>query len=151
MKEEQIQGFAECVVAPSWSEGCSYIIQLSGIGGLAPNTVLVDWPMKWRKQPIKAIGCKIWLNRTRDSLGSPRLVETVAVQRWGLGPTLKAKEFVTVLSTALAAEKSVLAVKGLEDMPLSAVVGTIDVSLQDSTTLFAFCFFAMLGLLQIPF
>eukprot|EP00437_Effrenium_voratum_P000844 CAMPEP_0181433456 /NCGR_PEP_ID=MMETSP1110-20121109/19301_1 /TAXON_ID=174948 /ORGANISM="Symbiodinium sp., Strain CCMP421" /LENGTH=1044 /DNA_ID=CAMNT_0023556909 /DNA_START=133 /DNA_END=3267 /DNA_ORIENTATION=+ len=91
MKEEQIQGFAECVVAPSWSEGCSYIIQLSGIGGLAPNTVLVDWPMKWRKQPIKA------------------------------------KEFVTVLSTALAAEKSVLAVKGLEDMPLSAVVGTIDV------------------------
>lgn len=91
MKEEGIQGFAECVVAPSWNEGVNYIIQLSGIGGLSPNTVLVDWPMKWKSHPKKAM------------------------------------EFVNVLSVALAAEKSVLAVKGMEDMPLSAVVGTIDV------------------------
>ncbi|CAE7634116.1 Slc12a5, partial [Symbiodinium pilosum] len=91
MKEESIQGFAECVVAPSWSEGVNYIIQLSGIGGLSPNTVLVDWPMKWKSNLKKAM------------------------------------EFVNVLSVALAAEKSVLAVKGLEEMPLSAVVGTIDV------------------------
>lgn len=32
-----------------------------------------------------------------------------------------------MVTTALAAEKSVLAVKGLKDMPLQAVVGTIDV------------------------
>jgi len=38
MKEENIQGFATVVVAPSWVEGSSYIIQLTGIGGLAPNT-----------------------------------------------------------------------------------------------------------------
>jgi len=44
MAEEGIQGFAEVVVAPTWSEGTSYIIQLTGIGGLVPNTVLLDWP-----------------------------------------------------------------------------------------------------------
>mmetsp|Transcript_40242 Transcript_40242/g.93196 ORF Transcript_40242/g.93196 Transcript_40242/m.93196 type:complete len:1057 (+) Transcript_40242:94-3264(+) len=91
MKEEGIQGFAECVVAPSWSEGVDYIIQLSGIGGLSPNTVLVDWPEKWKQNPSKA------------------------------------HEFVNVVSVALAAEKSVLAVKGLKSMPVSSVVGTIDV------------------------
>ncbi|CAK9072226.1 unnamed protein product [Durusdinium trenchii] len=67
MREEQIRGFAECVVAPSWSEG---------------------------------------------------LLAAIA---W------KAQEFLSVVTTALAAEKSVLAVKGLKDMPLQAVVGTIDV------------------------
>lgn len=91
MREEQIRGFAECVVAPSWSEGVNYIIQLSGIGGLAPNTVLINWPSKWKSHPHKA------------------------------------QEFLSVVTTALAAEKSVLAVKGLKDMPLQAVVGTIDV------------------------
>jgi len=54
MKEEQIQGFAEVVVAPSWVEGSNYIIQLTGIGGLVPNTVLLDWPSGWRKHPNKA-------------------------------------------------------------------------------------------------
>lgn len=91
MKEEQIRGFAECVVAPSWSEGVNYIIQLSGIGGLAPNTILVNWPTKWKTQ------------------------------------SRKASEFLSVVTTALASEKSVLAVKGLTEMPLDKVVGTIDV------------------------
>lgn len=91
MKEENIRGFAECVVAPSWSEGVNYIIQLSGIGGLAPNTILVNWPAKWKTH------------------------------------SKKATEFLDVVTTALASEKSVLAVKGLQDMPIDKVVGTIDV------------------------
>ena len=91
MKEENIRGFAECVVAPSWSEGVNYIIQLSGIGGLAPNTILVNWPAKWKTH------------------------------------SKKATEFLNVVTTALASEKSVLAVKGLQDMPIDKVVGTIDV------------------------
>lgn len=44
MKDEGIEGFAEVVVAPSWAEGTDYIIQLTGIGGLVPNTVMLDWP-----------------------------------------------------------------------------------------------------------
>ena len=31
-------------VSPIWLAGANYIIQLAGIGGLVPNTVLVDWP-----------------------------------------------------------------------------------------------------------
>jgi len=91
MKEEAIQGFAEVVVAPSWSEGTNYIIQLTGIGGIVPNTVLMDWPVGWREK-IK-----------------------------------KAQEFVNVLSIAQAADKAVLAVKGLNAFPTSAVHGTIDI------------------------
>jgi len=91
MREEGIQGFAEVVVAPSWNEGANYIIQLTGIGGLVPNAVLLDWPNNWRKYKKKAV------------------------------------EFVNVIKVALAAEKSVLAVKGLSDIPMGPVVGTIDV------------------------
>uniref|UniRef100_A0A7S1R5U7 Uncharacterized protein n=1 Tax=Alexandrium catenella TaxID=2925 RepID=A0A7S1R5U7_ALECA len=55
MKEESIQGFAEVVVAPSWEEGTNYIIQLTGIGGISPNTVLLDWPEDWRLHSQKAL------------------------------------------------------------------------------------------------
>merc|ERR1719272_2145442 len=54
MAEENIQGFAEVVVAPSWVEGTNYIIQLTGIGGLVPNTVILDWPDNWSKHKKKA-------------------------------------------------------------------------------------------------
>jgi len=91
MKEENIQGFATVVVAPSWAEGSNYIIQLTGIGGLVPNTVLLDWPINWQKNDNKAY------------------------------------EFVSVLTTALAAEKAVLAAKGLGDMANEPVYGTIDI------------------------
>lgn len=46
MVNEGIEGFAEVVIAPSMAEGANYIIQLTGIGGLVPNTVLVDWPQE---------------------------------------------------------------------------------------------------------
>jgi potassium/chloride transporter 4/5/6 len=55
MKREGLKGFAEVVVAPSWREGSNYIIQLTGIGGLVPNTVLLDWPADWRRKPAKAV------------------------------------------------------------------------------------------------
>ena len=44
MKQNDILGFAEVVVAPSWGEGANYILQLTGLGGLVPNTVLMTWP-----------------------------------------------------------------------------------------------------------
>jgi len=91
MKEENIKGFAEVVVAPSWGEGTNYIIQLTGVGGLVPNTVLLEWPVRWQKHPQRA------------------------------------HDFVQVLNTALAKEKAVLAVKGLQRMPTNVVHGTIDI------------------------
>lgn len=91
MKEEGLEGFAEVVVAPTWEEGTNYIIQLTGIGGLVPNAVMVDWPLNWETD-LRA-----------------------------------AKDFVKVLSHADDADKAVLAVKGLNDMPVDAVQGTIDI------------------------
>jgi len=55
MKEESIPGFAEVVVAPSWSEGTNYIIQLTGVGGLSPNTVMLDWPDNWQNNSKKSM------------------------------------------------------------------------------------------------
>jgi len=95
MKEERIEGFAEVVVAPTWVEGTNYIIQLTGIGGLSPNTVLLDWPENWEAKK----------------------------------QFHKARDFCRILGTALAAEKAVLAVKGLRGMPepTESVYGTIDI------------------------
>lgn len=91
MKEEEIKGFAEVVVAPSWAEGTNYIIQLTGIGGLSPNTVLLDWPEDWRKKMDRAM------------------------------------DFVHILKTALAEDKAVLALRGMNTIPEESVYGTIDI------------------------
>jgi len=89
MRQNSISGFAEVVVAPTWVEGTNYVIQLSGIGGLVPNTVLLEWPRTHKDK--------------------------------------NAREFCSVLSTALAANKAVLAVKGVRDFPTETVFGTIDI------------------------
>jgi len=54
MREESISGFAEVVVSPTWRQGTNYIIQLTGIGGISPNTVLLDWPANWQAHMHKA-------------------------------------------------------------------------------------------------
>eukprot|EP00392_Amoebophrya_sp_AT5.2_P011783 g11868.t1 len=51
MKQNDILGFAQVVVAPNWAEGANYILQLTGLGGLVPNTVLMAWPSNWNSQP----------------------------------------------------------------------------------------------------
>lgn len=99
MKQEKIRGFSEVVVAPSWADGANYIIQLSGLGGLTPNTVLIRWPKKkWRKPEVDEHG-------------------------------VEAEQFVGIMSAALAEGKAVLAVKGLCTFPEKEEVqgGTIDV------------------------
>jgi len=55
LEAEGLSGFSECVVAPSYSEGANYIIQLTGLGGLTPNTVLMEWPTNWRRNIQKAV------------------------------------------------------------------------------------------------
>jgi len=44
MKEKKIRGVSEVMVVPHWADGFNYFIQVSGIGGLKPNTVLIEWP-----------------------------------------------------------------------------------------------------------
>eukprot|EP00928_Gymnodinium_smaydae_P075952 TRINITY_DN5897_c0_g3_i1.p1 TRINITY_DN5897_c0_g3~~TRINITY_DN5897_c0_g3_i1.p1 ORF type:complete len:1102 (-),score=265.99 TRINITY_DN5897_c0_g3_i1:399-3605(-) len=74
MKEEQISGFAEVVVAPTWSEGTNYVIQLTGIGGLTPNTILLDWPLNYKKHPNRALD---FVNILRNALASEKAVLAV--------------------------------------------------------------------------
>ena len=44
MLEEGIHGFSSVTVAKNWCEGASYILQLTGLGGMIPNTVMLGWP-----------------------------------------------------------------------------------------------------------
>lgn len=76
MKAENIKGFAEVVVAPSWAEGTSYIIQLTGIGGLQPNTVLLDWPQVPLQNRTKGHmrKCKEFASVLRIALASDKAV-----------------------------------------------------------------------------
>eukprot|EP00397_Hematodinium_sp_SG-2012_P004422 GEMP01004434.1.p1 GENE.GEMP01004434.1~~GEMP01004434.1.p1 ORF type:complete len:740 (+),score=83.74 GEMP01004434.1:1706-3925(+) len=91
MREERIPGFAEVVVAPTWCEGANYIIQLTGLGGLVPNTLLMGWPHDWKKTPKKA------------------------------------GDFISIVQTALAANKSILCAKDLTNFPTNPCRGTIDI------------------------
>ena len=43
------------VVVPSWAGGSNFIIQLTGIGGVSPNTVLLDWPSGWTSNLIRVV------------------------------------------------------------------------------------------------
>jgi solute carrier family 12 (potassium/chloride transporter), member 4/6 len=55
MEDNDLVGFSEVVSAPSWAEGAKYVIQLSGLGGLRPNTLVISWPMDWRQAPQRAV------------------------------------------------------------------------------------------------
>jgi len=55
MKKESLFGFAEVVQASSWSQGAKSVIQLSGLGGMRPNTVVFSWPSNWQCSPAKAV------------------------------------------------------------------------------------------------
>ncbi|KAJ7563353.1 hypothetical protein O6H91_03G106500 [Diphasiastrum complanatum] len=53
MQAAGLTGFARVLVAQSYRQAKSYIIQSSGIGSLEPNTVLLGWPKKWRHDKHK--------------------------------------------------------------------------------------------------
>ncbi|CAG0896607.1 unnamed protein product [Darwinula stevensoni] len=48
MNEERVKGFVDVLVSEDVIEGMSYLIQMSGIGGMKPNTVFLGWPEDWR-------------------------------------------------------------------------------------------------------
>jgi len=55
MAQNDIRGFSDVVAATSWYEGAKYVSQLSGLGGLRPNTLLISWPTNWRSNPQESV------------------------------------------------------------------------------------------------
>ena len=43
-----VTGFAQVVAAASIEEAVPFVLQLSGLGGLRPNTLVMAWPTNWR-------------------------------------------------------------------------------------------------------
>jgi len=50
MRAEEIEGFAEVLVADTTDNGFDYVIQGAGLGVLKHNTVVIGWPESWRMQ-----------------------------------------------------------------------------------------------------
>lgn len=48
MHEEKVKGFAEVLVTSSVPDGIGYFIQVAGLAGLKPNTVILGWPRGWK-------------------------------------------------------------------------------------------------------
>lgn len=53
MREQKVKGFAHVVLCHHASENVGTLIQCVGIGGLRPNTVMVNWPMHWKDSLAK--------------------------------------------------------------------------------------------------
>ncbi|CAF1089582.1 unnamed protein product [Rotaria sordida] len=49
LTQTKVQGFAEVLVAKDAEDGISALIQTEGLGGLKPNTIVLCWPLNWRK------------------------------------------------------------------------------------------------------
>ncbi|ESO08064.1 hypothetical protein HELRODRAFT_75089, partial [Helobdella robusta] len=49
MKKEKSKGFCDVLVTQDKAEGISFFIQAAGLGGLRHNTVLLNWPSRWKK------------------------------------------------------------------------------------------------------
>ncbi|XP_022110096.1 solute carrier family 12 member 4-like isoform X1 [Acanthaster planci] len=64
MNEEKVKGFSSVLVAKDVTEGLSACVQLSGLGGLKHNTVVVGWPYGWR-QSIDDKAWKVFLDMVR--------------------------------------------------------------------------------------
>eukprot|EP00494_Astrolonche_serrata_P024202 UN24460 len=53
-EQPPIQGLYDCVIAKSIREGCAMFMQLSGLGGLQPNTVVLGFQEKWKSYTGKS-------------------------------------------------------------------------------------------------
>ncbi|KAI0215201.1 Solute carrier family 12 member 6 [Lamellibrachia satsuma] len=66
MKKEKVKGFADALVSRDITEGINHFIQLSGVGGLRHNAVLLGWPYGWRHQEtVKSY--KIFIDALRNA------------------------------------------------------------------------------------
>ncbi|CAF4390061.1 unnamed protein product [Adineta steineri] len=49
LAQAKVQGFAEVLAAKDAEDGISALIQTEGLGGLRPNTIILCWPIHWKK------------------------------------------------------------------------------------------------------
>lgn len=63
MNQEKVKGFPDVLVSPSVTEGIPYFVQISGLGGLKPNTVILGWPKSWSRDGNKT---RLFLETVRN-------------------------------------------------------------------------------------
>ncbi|CAM9584114.1 unnamed protein product [Chrysoparadoxa australica] len=66
--ESGVQGFREAVVAPTLLLGCEALLQLSGLGRLRPNTVVLGYKANWQEAADEAV--EEYVNVIRASFGT---------------------------------------------------------------------------------
>ncbi|KAF7711478.1 solute carrier family 12 member 5 isoform X2 [Silurus meridionalis] len=49
METEKVKGFCQVVVSSNIRDATSHLVQVSGLGGLQHNTVLLSWPRNWKQ------------------------------------------------------------------------------------------------------
>lgn len=49
MEAEKVKGFSQVVVSSNIRDATSHLVQVSGLGGLQHNTVLLSWPRNWKQ------------------------------------------------------------------------------------------------------
>ncbi|CAF0972172.1 unnamed protein product [Adineta ricciae] len=49
LAQAKVQGFVEVLAAKDAEDGISALIQTEGLGGLRPNTIVLCWPIHWKK------------------------------------------------------------------------------------------------------
>jgi potassium/chloride transporter 4/5/6 len=50
MAKEKLKGFSEVLITDDILSGLSALLQISGVGALKPNTVIMGWPNGWRSK-----------------------------------------------------------------------------------------------------
>ena len=66
MNTERVKGFADVMVASSVSEGLGYFIQVAGLAGLKPNTVILGWPRGWKSSRNGAKKTRMFFDTVRQ-------------------------------------------------------------------------------------
>lgn len=64
METEKVKGFCQVVVSSNIRDATSHLVQVSGLGGLQHNTVLLSWPRNWKQ----AEDHQLWRNFIGESL-----------------------------------------------------------------------------------
>lgn len=64
METEKVKGFCQVVVSSNIRDATSHLVQVSGLGGLQHNTVLLSWPRNWKQ----AEDHQLWRNFIGESV-----------------------------------------------------------------------------------
>ncbi|XP_023245325.1 solute carrier family 12 member 6 [Copidosoma floridanum] len=65
MEEEKVKGFVDVLVTRNVIDGLSSLVQMTGLGGMKPNCVILGWPYSWR-QPESERTWRVFLQTMRS-------------------------------------------------------------------------------------